>query len=117
MASASSSTWRGGEDGVVDVRSGLRLRDVVGHVREVAHLDRRADDVHAHRDDVLRRRAVVARAHVALERGVERSGLEGHRGTGSGPMGIARYSPPLSRFPHKEYLSEYGVRLVLVGRT
>mmetsp|Transcript_22307 Transcript_22307/g.45574 ORF Transcript_22307/g.45574 Transcript_22307/m.45574 type:complete len:231 (-) Transcript_22307:53-745(-) len=47
--------------------SRLRLRDVVGDVREVAHVDRDPDDVEAHRDDVLRRRAIVARAHVALK--------------------------------------------------
>jgi hypothetical protein len=57
------------------VGGALRLGDVVGHVREVAHLQRRADDVGAHLDDVLRRGAVVARAHIALERRVEVAAL------------------------------------------
>ena len=48
---------------------GARLGHVVVDVHKAAVLDRAADNREAHIDDLARRRAVVARAHVALERG------------------------------------------------
>ena len=49
-------------------RRGCEVARLAARVGSGACAHRDADDVEAHRDDVLRRRAVVARAHVALER-------------------------------------------------
>jgi acyl transferase domain-containing protein len=46
----------------------LSLADVVADVHEVVHLHSHTHSVEAHRDDVLWRCAVVARAHIRLER-------------------------------------------------
>lgn len=47
---------------------GLGLADIVGHMHVVAHLNRDPNDRQAHGQDVLGGGAVVAGAHVALER-------------------------------------------------
>ena len=60
-----------------DIRRLLRSLHVVVHVREVIHLDATFDDGQAHGDDVLGRRAVVARADVALECILDASGSLG----------------------------------------